>query len=117
MNTKYFSVVIFTSVLFILSSFSSFSYLQYDYVVVAEETKNENEGQRRPPGGGPPPEAKQACSGKNEGDSCGFTSPRGDEIKGDCRTVRNGDFACVPEGGPPGRKEQKPPEDEDPMGY
>jgi len=31
--------------------------------------------------------------------------------------VKNGDFACVPEGGPPGRKDQKPPEDEDPMGY
>jgi len=117
MNIKYFSVVIFTSILFVLSSFSSFSYLQYDDVVVAEETKNEDEGQRRPPGGGPPPEAKQACSGKSEGDSCGFTSPRGDEIKGDCRTVKNGDFACVPEGGPPGKKDHKPSEDEDPMGY
>ncbi len=116
MNIKYFSVVIFTSVLFILSSFSSFTYLQYDYVVVAEETKIEDEGQRRP-NDGPPPEAKQACSGKNEGDSCGFTSPRGDEIKGDCRTVKNGDFACVPEGGHPGKKDHERPEDVDPMGY
>ena len=116
MNIKYFSVVFFSSILFILGSFSSFTYLQYEQFVVAEEKKNEGEGQRRPHGG-PPPEAKEACSGKSEGDSCGFTSPRGDEIKGDCRTVRNGDFACVPEGGPPGRKEQKPPEDEDPMGY
>ena len=116
MNIKYFSVVIFTSVLFILSSFSSFTYLQYDYVVVAEETKNEDESQRRP-NDGPPPEAKQACSGKNEGDSCGFTSPYRGEINGDCRTVRNGDFACVPEGGPPGKRDRERPEDEDPTGY
>jgi len=63
MNIQYSSVVIFTSVLFVLGSFSSFSYLQYDYVVVAEETKNEDEGQRRPHDG-PPPEAKDACSVK-----------------------------------------------------
>ena len=117
MNIKYFSVVIFTSVLFVLSGYSSNTYLEYEHLVVAEENEGEGERQRRPPGGGPPPEAKQACSGKSEGDSCGFTSPRGDEIKGDCRTVKNGDFACVPEGGPPGKKDHKPPEDEDPMGY
>ena len=102
MNIKYFSVVIFTSVLFILSSFSSFTYLQYDYVVVAEETKIEDEGQRRPHDG-PPPESKEACSGKNEGDSCGFTSPYRGESNGDCRTVKNGDLACVPDGGHPGK--------------
>lgn len=110
------SILIFFSILFILGSFSSFPYLQYENNAVAQENKNEDEGQRRPHGG-PPPEAKEACNGKNEGDSCGFTSPRGDEIKGDCRTVKNGEFACVPEGGHPGKKDQKPPEDDEPMGY
>jgi len=59
MIIKFRSILIFSSILFILGSFSSFTYLQYDSVVVAEETKNEDEGQRRPPGG-PPPEAKEA---------------------------------------------------------
>ncbi len=110
MNIKYFSVVIFSSILFILGSFSSFTYLQYEQFVVAEEKESEGNGQRRPHRG-PPPESKEACSGKSEGDSCGFTSPYRGEINGDCRTVRNGDFACVPEGGPPGRRDGKRPKD------
>lgn len=116
MIIKFRSILIFSSILFIFGSFSSFTYLQYEQIVVAEEKESEGDGQRRPHRG-PPPESKEACSGKSEGDFCGFTSPRGDEIKGDCRTVKNGDFACVPEGGPPGKRDHERPEDEDPMGY
>ena len=117
MIIKFRSILLFSSLLFIFGSFSSFTYLQYEHLVIAQEKKSEGEGQRRPPGGGPPPEATEACSGKNDGDSCGFTSPRGDEIKGDCRTVKNGDFACVPEGGPPGKRDNEKPKDEDLGGY
>jgi len=58
MIIKFRSILIFSSILFILGSFSSFTYLQYEQFVVAEEKKNEGEGQRRPHGG-PPPEAKE----------------------------------------------------------
>ena len=102
MIIKFRSILIFSSILFIFGSFSSFTYLQYEQLVVAEEKESEGDGQRRPHRG-PPSESKEACSGKNEGDSCGFTSPYRGEINGDCRTVKNGDVACVPEGGPPGR--------------
>lgn len=67
---------------------------------------------------GPPPEAISACEGLSEGDTCSFTSRRGDEIEGICGTTRNGDFACMPEGGPPGKggrgpKDMPPPPSDD----
>jgi hypothetical protein len=59
-----------------------------------------NGGPGGPPGGGPPhrppPEALDACSGKSDGDACGFTSPRGDQISGSCRTPPGSGLACVP---------------------
>ena len=58
----------------------------------------------RPSRRGPPPEALSACEGAAEEAACSFTSPRGDEVAGSCRTVRDGDVACVPEGGPRGRR-------------
>jgi hypothetical protein len=54
----------------------------------------------RPPQG-PPQEAIAACEGLNEGDSCEFTSPRGDTIGGICRSIEE-QLACAPEGGPRG---------------
>lgn len=57
---------------------------------------------------GPPPEAINACEGHGEGDACSFTSRRGDEIEGSCGTTRAGDFACIPEGGPPGKGGRMP---------
>jgi hypothetical protein len=56
---------------------------------------------------GPPPEAVEACEGLSEGDSCEFTSPRGDTISGTCQTIEEL-LACVPEGGPHGGP---PPDD------
>lgn len=46
------------------------------------------------PGGrrGPPPEAIEACADKSEGDTCSFTTPRGD-VSGECK-------------GPPARRQQ-----------
>ena len=44
--------------------------------------------------GGPPQEAISACSGKGEGASCSFTTPRG-RITGNCRTIQS-NVACVP---------------------
>lgn len=44
---------------------------------------------------GPPPEAIAACSGQGDGSTCRFTSPRGDTIRGTCRTP-GGALACVP---------------------
>ena len=49
-------------------------------------------GQRRPP-----PEAINACAGLAVGSLCRFTSPRGDQISGSCRSLA-GATACVPEG-------------------
>ena len=50
----------------------------------------------RGPGGrsGPPQEAISACSGKRDGASCSFTTPRG-SISGSCRTIQS-NVACVP---------------------
>jgi len=67
---------------------------------------------------GPPPEAISACEGLSEGNTCSFTSRRGDEIEGTCGTTRIGDFACMPEGGPPGKggrgpKDMPPPPSDD----
>lgn len=44
--------------------------------------------------GGPPQEAISACSGKRDGASCSFTTPRG-SISGSCRSIQS-DLACVP---------------------
>lgn len=44
--------------------------------------------------GGPPQEALSACSGKRDGASCSFTTPRG-KISGSCRSIQS-DVACVP---------------------
>ncbi len=52
----------------------------------------------QPPMGGPPPEARQACSGKQQGASCQFTTPRG-QITGSCLTVPEGSTVCVPMNG------------------
>jgi len=47
----------------------------------------------------PPQEALSACSGKSDGASCGFISPRGDTISGTCRTPpAQSSLACVPMG-------------------
>jgi hypothetical protein len=46
----------------------------------------------------PPEEAIDACRGKSDGDTCGFTSPRGDEISGVCQTPLQNLLACIPAG-------------------
>ncbi len=57
--------------------------------------------------GRPPQEAIDACRGKNQGNSCQFTSPHG-AITGTCRSIGN-QLACAPEGGPPGGQSGRPP--------
>lgn len=49
--------------------------------------------------GGPPTEALSACTGKYERSACNFETPRG-MMSGTCRTVRNGNWACVPNSRP-----------------
>jgi hypothetical protein len=44
----------------------------------------------------PPSEAIQACNGRNVQAPCGFTSPRGDEIRGSCGEPVQGVVACMP---------------------
>jgi len=57
-------------------------------------------------GGGPPPQMLDACTGKEKGADCSFTSPRsGDEMKGTCQPRRDDaeQLACRPAGrGGPG---------------
>jgi hypothetical protein len=50
------------------------------------------------PGRRAPPEALAACSGKAANANCSFTSPRGDAVSGQCRTLGDGggEAACVP---------------------
>ncbi|MCP4317954.1 MAG: DUF1566 domain-containing protein [Hyphomicrobiales bacterium] len=49
---------------------------------------------------GPPPEARQACVGKSQGDTCAFQSSRG-AISGDCGVPpRLRQLVCMPQGGP-----------------
>lgn len=57
---------------------------------------------------GPPREAIRACSGRSQGQSCSFTSPRGDQIDGTCRAPEGRELACAParpHGPPPGAME------------
>lgn len=56
-----------------------------------------------PGGQGPPDEAIDACQGMDEGDACSFATPRGDQVTGTCRSVREG-MACVPDNHPGGGK-------------
>lgn len=51
----------------------------------------------RPDRNGPPPEALTACESAAEGDSCSFTSPRG-EVSGQCVTPpqKEAQLACKP---------------------
>lgn len=51
----------------------------------------------RPDRKGPPPEALTACESAAEGDSCSFTSPRG-EVSGQCVTPpkEGAGLACKP---------------------
>ncbi|MGE4297356.1 MAG: hypothetical protein AB7E47_04940 [Desulfovibrionaceae bacterium] len=55
--------------------------------------------------GGPPPEAATACSGKSSGDTCSFTTPRGDAVSGTC-TDFNGALSCRPADCPNGQAGQ-----------
>jgi hypothetical protein len=51
---------------------------------------------------GPPPEALAACKSATSGQSCSFTSPRGDQISGTCVAHEEGKpLACRPSH-PPG---------------
>lgn len=60
------------------------------------------EKKRQGPRGKPPTEAFEACSDKSAGDSCSFSSSRG-EASGTCKAPPRGDgpLACAPEGGRP----------------
>jgi hypothetical protein len=60
------------------------------------------------PGKGPPPEAYEACKDKSEGTAVEMTTPRGDTIKATCKQI-NGQLVAVPEGGPQGSGNGKPP--------
>ncbi|MEM8660682.1 MAG: hypothetical protein AAGF35_07350 [Pseudomonadota bacterium] len=65
---------------------------------IANAEPGEQNSKRR----GPPPEAIAACESSAEGDSCSFTSPRGDSIEGSCIVPRSDNgLACKPQGGPP----------------
>lgn len=52
-------------------------------------------GQKRQPPKQPPKAALSACSGRSSGQACSF-SLRNQLINGYCRTIRNGETACVP---------------------
>lgn len=62
---------------------------------------------------GPPPEAIEACQGYAETEACAFEAPHG-TVEGTCRTLRNNEVACVPEGHHRMRQQQQdgqfPPE-------
>lgn len=59
-----------------------------------------DEPRKGPPGKSGPPrppvEAIQACAGKGAGASCGFISPRGDDVRGTCGEPVPGAVACMP---------------------
>lgn len=55
---------------------------------------NSNQKQMRQP----PAEAITICKGKNSGESCSITTPKGDSINGMCEDTPDGKyFACKPE--------------------
>jgi len=59
--------------------------------------QNENERGAKPGMGEPPKEAISICEGKNEGDTCSMTTPRGDTLEGTCKTTPDDKyFACMP---------------------
>lgn len=50
---------------------------------------------------GPPPEAIEACAAADEGAACSFSGRFDDTLHGQCKVVRHGEMACVPEDAPP----------------
>ena len=69
---------------------------------------NDREGQGQREMRTPPAEAISACSGKNDGDSCSVTTPRGDTLEGTCSNTPDGKyFACKPNNMRNGRPPQK----------
>ncbi len=58
------------------------------------KTQSASQGQNGQ-GGTPPQEALNACSGKQSGTSCSFTTPNG-TVTGVCDTPPNASLACVP---------------------
>lgn len=106
-NTKISAVVFFT--MLILGSWIMLpggeAYPAKGVIVAQADETDAPSGRRHH---GPPPEAISACDGLNEGDVCLFTTRRGDDIEGTCGTTRKGDFACIPEGGPPGKGGRTP---------
>ncbi len=60
----------------------------------------------------PPQEALTACGGLAEGESCGFVTPRGHELNGSCRLVRDDAMACVPAGHGKGHRPMRPQPEE-----
>ena len=61
-----------------------------------QERRDPSGSSNRGPGGrgAPPQEAVSACSGKGDGASCSFNTPRG-RMSGSCRTIQS-NIACVP---------------------
>ena len=61
-----------------------------------QERRDPSGSSDRGPGGrgAPPQEAVSACSGKGDGASCSFNTPRG-RMSGSCRTIQS-NIACVP---------------------
>tara|TARA_R110002110_G_scaffold415609_1_gene651422 strand:- start:8412 stop:8702 length:291 start_codon:yes stop_codon:yes gene_type:complete len=65
---------------------------------------------RKPENGkmGPPPAAIEACQSLSEKDVCTMIGKEGDSLKGTCRIVPSGEFACVPDNHKrPGDKKKK----------
>ena len=57
----------------------------------------------------PPREVVDACNGKQQGETCQIVTPHGDTLTGTCQSIQN-QVACVPEGVPPGRSPDAPPD-------
>lgn len=76
---------------------------------------NEGEGHNRGKRRGPPPEAIEACQAQSVGDSCGFVSPKGNDIEGVCEIMGADTIACLPDNRPPhgkGKPGGPPPNEE-----
>ena len=106
-------------ILFVLLLASSLFISAGTYAQSSNEYQGADNSGQNPPGRhsrhpGPPTEAIQACDGAGESEACSFTSPRGDEITGTCEYLPDDQFACAPEGGPPGARRSQadapPPE-------